>query len=162
MGTEMMSARAYLFLIFTLCVGFILQYFPLVDFMDWFVPEWVLMIFIFWQLQAPKLINFWWVWPLGLLLDAQQGIQLGSSVVGFAVVLYVLQLMYQRLKIFNVAQQAGVIFLLLCCYQLVVYWAMVATGDMHKPLSLWLPSLVSALVWPWLYLLLSSSYQKLR
>jgi cell shape-determining protein MreD len=33
---------------------------------------------------------------------------------------------------------------------------------MHKPLSLWLPALVSALVWPWLYLLLSNTYQKLR
>ncbi|MFT6113362.1 MAG: rod shape-determining protein MreD [Oleispira sp.] len=162
MGAKIMSARAYLFLIFTLGGGFILQYFPLADFMDWFVPEWVLMIFIFWQLQAPKLITFWWVWPIGLLLDVQQGIQLGSSVVGFAIVLYVLQLMYQRLRVFNVAQQAGVIFLLLCCYQLVVYWAMVATGDMHKPLALWLPALVSALVWPWLYLLLSSTYQKLR
>lgn len=157
-----MSIRAYIFLIFTLCSGFILQYFPLVEFMDWFVPEWVLIIFIFWQLQAPNLINFWWVWPLGLLLDVQQGIPLGTSVVGFAVVLYVLQLMYQRLRVFNVAQQAGVIFLLLCCYQLVVYWAMVAMGDMHKPLSLWLPALVSALVWPWLYLLLSNTYQKLR
>jgi rod shape-determining protein MreD len=161
-GAKMMSSRVYVFLVITLCAGFILQYFPLVDFMNWFVPEWVLMIFIFWQLQAPKLINFWWVWPIGLLLDVQQGIQLGGSVVGFTIVLYVLQLMYQRLRIFNVAQQAGVIFLLLCCYKLVVYWAMIATGDMHKPLSLWLPALVSALVWPWLYLLLSNTYQKLR
>jgi rod shape-determining protein MreD len=151
MGAKIMSARAYLFLIFTLGGGFILQYFPLADFMNWFVPEWVLMIFIFWQ-----------VWPIGLLLDVQQGIQLGSSVVGFAIVLYVLQLMYQRLRVFNVVQQAGVIFLLLCCYQLAVYWAMVATGDLHKPLALWLPALVSALVWPWLYLLLASTYQKLR
>lgn len=158
----MMSTRAILFLIISLGAGFALQYFPLVDFMDWFVPEWVLLIFIFWQLQAPTLINFWWVWPLGLLLDVQQSLPLGSSVVGFAVVLYILQLMYQRLKIFNVAEQAGVVFLLLCCYQLVVYWAMVATGNMHKPLSLWLPALVSALVWPWLYLLLSNTYQKLR
>jgi rod shape-determining protein MreD len=162
MGAEIMSARAYTFLVLTFCAGFILQYFPLVDFMAWFVPEWVLMIFIFWQLQAPKLINFWWVWPLGLLLDVQQGIQLGSSVIGFATVLYVLQLMYQRLRVFNVAQQAGVIFLLLCCYQLVIYWATMATDDVYKPLSLWMPALVSALVWPWLYLLLSSSYQKLR
>jgi len=162
MGAEIMSSRVYVFLVLTFCAGFILQYFPLVDFMAWFVPEWVLMIFIFWQLQAPKLINFWWVWPLGLLLDVQQGIQLGSSVIGFATVLYVLQLMYQRLRVFNVAQQAGVIFLLLCCYQLVIYWATMATDDVFKPLSLWMPALVSALVWPWLYLLLSSSYQKLR
>jgi len=61
-----------------------------------------------------------------------------------------------------VAQQAGVIFLLVSCYQLVIYWATIATDDIHKPLSLWLPALVSALVWPWLYLLLTSSYQKLR
>jgi len=162
MGAEIMLSRGYVFLVLTFCMGFILQYFPLVDFMAWFVPEWVLLIFIFWQLQAPKLINFWWVWPLGLLLDVQQGILLGGSVVGFAAILYALQLMYQRLRVFNVAQQAGVIFLLVSCYQLVIYWATMSTDDMHKPLSLWLPALVSALVWPWLYLLLSSSYRKLR
>lgn len=99
----MMTTRVFLFLIISLGAGFALQYFPLADFMDWFVPEWVLLIFIFWQLQAPTLINFWWVWPIGLLLDVQQSLPLGSSVVGFAVVLYILQLMYQRLKIFNVA-----------------------------------------------------------
>ncbi len=157
-----MSTRSYIFILLSLAVGFILQYFPLVEFMRWFVPEWVLLVFIFWQIQAPKLINFWWVWPLGLLLDVQQGHLLGSSVIGFAVVLYALQLLYQRLRVFNVAQQAAVIFLLLCCYQMVIYWATLATNDIHKPLSLWLPALVSALVWPWLYLLLSSSYQKLR
>lgn len=157
-----MSFRSYVFLVLTFCMGFILQHFPLVDFMTWFVPEWLLMIFIFWQLQAPKLINFWWVWPLGLLLDVQQGTLLGSSVVGFSCILYALQLMYKRLRVFNVAQQASVIFLLVCCYQMVVYWAAIATDDMNKPLALWLSALVSALVWPWLYLLLSSTYQKLR
>lgn len=157
-----MSSRAYLFIALSFALGFILQFFPLADFMRWFVPEWVLLIFIFWQLQAPKLINFWWVWPLGLLLDVQQSLQLGTSVVGFAVVLYALQLMYQRLRVFNVAQQVGVIFLLLCCYQLVTYWASMATDDIHKPLTMWTSALVSALVWPWLYLLLATSYQKLR
>lgn len=157
-----MSTRGYFFIVLTLAFGFILQYFPLVDFMSWFVPEWVLLIFIFWQLQVSRIINFWWVWPLGLLLDVQQSTQLGTSVVGFSVVLYALQLMYQRLRVFNVAQQAAVIFLLVCCYQLVTYWAVLATDDMHKPLSMWMPALVSALVWPWMYLLMSNSYQKLR
>ena len=157
-----MSNRGYFFIVTTLAAGFILQFFPLADFMRWFIPEWVLLIFIFWQLQASKVINFWWVWPIGLLLDAQQSSPLGTSVVGFSVVLYLLQLMYQRLRVFNVAQQAAVIFLLICCYQLVTYWSVIATDEIHKPLSLWMPALISALVWPWLYLILSSSYQKLK
>ena len=157
-----MSLREIIFVILSLCMGFILQYLPLADFMSWFVPQWVLMVFIFWQMHKPRLISFWWVWPIGLLLDVQQANFLGTSVIAFAVTLYVLQLMYQRLRVFNVAQQAVVIFLLLCCYQMVVYWATLAADDVHKPLSLWMPALVSALVWPWLYLLLLSSYQKLR
>jgi rod shape-determining protein MreD len=143
-------------------MGFILQYLPLSDFMSWFVPQWVLMVFIFWQMQRPQLINFWWVWPIGLLLDVQQANFLGTSVIGLAGVLYVLQLMYQRLKVFNVAQQTLVVFLLICSFQLVTYWSVIIIDDMNKPLSLWLPSLISALVWPWLYLLLSSMSHKLR
>jgi len=157
-----MSLRDTLFLLISLCMGFILQYLPLSDFMSWFVPRWVLMVFIFWQMQRPKLINFWWIWPIGLLLDVQQANFLGTSVIGLAGVLYVLQLMYQRLKVFNVAQQTLVIFLLICSFQLVTYWSTIIVDDMNKPLSLWLPSLISALVWPWLYLLLSSMSNKLR
>jgi rod shape-determining protein MreD len=157
-----MSLRDTLFLLISLCMGFILQYLPLSDFMSWFVPQWVLMVFIFWQMQRPQLINFWWVWPIGLLLDVQQANFLGTSVIGLAGVLYVLQLMYQRLKVFNVAQQTLVVFLLICSFQLVTYWSVIIIDDMNKPLSLWLPSLISALVWPWLYLLLSSMSNKLR
>lgn len=157
-----MSLRDFIFLFASLCMAFILQYLPLSDFMSWFVPQWVLLVFIFWQMQRPTLINFWWVWPIGLLLDAQNANFLGTSVIGLAGVLYFLQLIYQRLKVFNVAQQTLVIFLLICSFQLVTYWSAIIVDDMNKPLSLWLPALVSALVWPWLFLLLSSMSQKLR
>lgn len=157
-----MSLRDIVFLLISLCLAFILQYLPLADFMSWFVPQWVLMVFIFWQMQRPQLITFWWVWPIGLLLDVQNANFLGTSVIGLAGVLYVLQMMYQRLKVFNVAQQTLVIFLLICSFQLVSYWSVIIIDDMNKPLSLWLPALVSALVWPWLYLLLFSMSQRLR
>lgn len=157
-----MSLRESIFLFVSLCMAFILQYLPLSDFMSWFVPQWVLMVFIFWQMQRPTLINFWWIWPIGLLLDAQNANFLGTSVVGLAGILYFLQLIYQRLKVFNVAQQTLVIFLLICSFQLVTYWSVIVVDDLSKPLSLWLPALVSALVWPWLFLLLSSMSQKLR
>lgn len=157
-----MSLRESIFLFVSICMAFILQYLPLSDFMSWFVPQWVLMVFIFWQMQRPTLINFWWIWPIGLLLDAQNANFLGTSVVGLAGILYFLQLIYQRLKVFNVAQQTLVIFLLICSFQLVTYWSVIVVDDMSKPLSLWLPALVSALVWPWLFLLLSSMSQKLR
>lgn len=157
-----MVGRSYFFMIVTLAASFVLQSFPLADFMSWFVPEWVLLIFIFWQLQLPGLVNFWWVWPIGLLLDSQQGTPLGTSVLGFTVVLYVMQSMYQRLKIFNVAQQTFVVFLLVCSYQLITYWGMLMMSDIQKPLFVWGPAFVSVLVWPWIYLLLLNLYQKLR
>lgn len=157
-----MTFRNYLVVFLTLCSGYILQYLPLTDFMNWFVPEWVLLIFIFWQMNAPKLINFWWVWPIGLLMDVQNANLLGTSVIGFAVVLYCLQLVYQRLRVFNVAQQTMIIFLFVCVYLLVTHWSNMLIDDMNRPFSLWLPALVSTLIWPWLYLLLSSLNQKLR
>lgn len=157
-----MNLSSYVFMIFTIAAGYILQNFPLNELVDWFVPEWILLVFIFWQLQAPSLVNFWWVWPLGMLLDVQQSTPLGSSVLGFAIVLYLLQLMYQRLRIFNIAQQMGVVFLLVCTYQLATYWAMLITDDVNKPLFLWMPAIMSTLVWPWLYLLMLNTYQKLR
>jgi rod shape-determining protein MreD len=157
-----MTSRDYLFLFLSMCLGFILQYLPLASFMQWFVPEWVLMMFIFWQIQKPELLNFWWVWPLGLLMDVQQGTLLGMHVVSFAVVLYVLQMMHQRIRMFNVAQQGGTIFLLVCAFQMAGYWGLLLVEDSNKPLSLWTPALVSAVVWPWLQLVLSSTQRKLK
>jgi len=157
-----MNSRDYTFLVLSLCLGFILQYLPLASFMYWFVPEWVLMMFVFWQMQNPKLMNFWWVWPLGLLMDVQQSTFLGTHVIAFATVLYALQLMYQRIRMFNVAQQAGTIFLLVCIFQMIGYWATLLVEESNKPLSLWTPALVSAVVWPWLQLILGNAQRKLK
>jgi rod shape-determining protein MreD len=162
MGAKIVTGRDVFFILVTLAAGFILQYFPLAEFMNWFVPEWVLLVFIFWQLQFPNVVNFWWVWPLGFLMDVQQSTPLGTSVLGFSVVLYSLQLTYQRLRSLNVAQQTIVVFLLVCSYQLVIYWAILIMNDVHKPLSLWTPAFVSVLVWPWMYLILHSIYQRFR
>ena len=157
-----MTSRDYVFLVLTLCLGYILQFMPLASYVQWFVPEWVLMIFIFWQLQSPGSINFWWVWPMGLLMDVQQSTYLGTHVLSLAVILFALQLMSQRLRLYNVAQQAGVIFLLVCAFQMMGYWAIAAVDEYTQPLYLWTPALVSMVVLPWRQLVLGSAKSKLH
>jgi rod shape-determining protein MreD len=56
--------------------------------------------------------------------------------------------LYQRLRVFSVLQQAGVVFVLVGINQLVCQWVQNLGGAGASSLLFLLPALSSALVWP--------------
>ena len=151
-----------LLLIVALSSAFVLQYVPLAGYFDWFVPQWVFLVFIFWQVGDARDLGAGWIWPLGLLLDCQSSQLLGSHVIALFTVSLLIQWAYQWIKSFNVMQQTALVFCLTLVYLLVTGGSHGLVDDMPYPLSLWLPALVSALVWPWLHLILHSLRYRLR
>ena len=57
-------------------------------------------------------------------------------------------LLYQRLRVYNLRQQAGVVFLLVGIHQLVCQWLKNLQGIGATSLLFLLPALASALLWP--------------
>jgi len=70
------------------------------------------------------------------------------------VVAYIAQSLYQRLRMFTVWQQSGIVFAIVGLSQLINFWIENIAGLADWSLWYLLPSVVSALLWPWIFLVL--------
>lgn len=138
----------------TIISAFMLAIMPLPDWAVDFRPDWVTLVLIYWAMALPASIGITVAWMAGLMLDVSHGAVLGQHALGLVIVIYVIHTQHQRLRVASLLQQAIVIFILLFIKQLLALWV---TGIMGRAPDNWLyfmPSLTSALLWPWVYIIL--------
>jgi len=145
----------------TFFVAFYLAAIPMGRF-EMLRPDWVGMMIVFWVLVIPERFGIFVAFSIGLFYDTLVGTVLGLYGLVFAVLAYTVLLLYARLKMYPLGQQAMVVFLILGVTHLVSQWLKVAlmnvvSGEIH----IW-PALTSALIWPWVYGLVRSLQIKLR
>ena len=146
--------------IVTVISAFTLAIMPLPDWAIDFRPDWVTLVLIYWAMALPASIGVTVAWMAGLMLDVSHGAVLGQHALGLVIVIYVINAQHQRLRVASLLQQAIVIFVLLFFKQLLSLWV---TGIMGRAPDSWLyfmPSLTSALLWPWLYIILRDLRRK--
>ena len=150
----MPSNKCFRIVIPTLILALMLHMWPLPEWLAYARPEWMTLVLIYWALAMPEQIGVTVAWVAGLLLDVTQGAILGQHAIGLVIVVYVIQLQYQRIRVFSLAQQALVVFILLMIKQLLVLWVSGMVGQAPDLGLYFLPSLVGAIIWPWLFLML--------
>jgi rod shape-determining protein MreD len=146
--------------IFTIIVAFMLAIMPLPDWAVAFRPDWVTLVLIYWAMALPANIGVTVAWLTGLMLDVSHGAVLGQNALGLVIVIFVIHTQHQRLRVASLLQQAIVIFFLLITQQLISLWV---TGIMGQAPDDWLyfmSSLTSALLWPWVYIILRDLRRK--
>jgi rod shape-determining protein MreD len=115
----------------------------------------VALVMIYWVMALPENVGVTFAWIFGLLLDVTQGAILGQHALGMALVAYLVLLEYQRIRVFSLLQQAMVVFVLLLIKQLLVLWVSGIVGQAPgNVFQYFLPSLVGAIIWPWLFVIL--------
>ena len=72
---------------------------------------------------------------------------LGQNAFAFAVIAYVIQVSYQRLRMFSLRKQAALILLCTLFHVLVEQWAQGLNGAGHFRWQIFLPILSTALCW---------------
>jgi rod shape-determining protein MreD len=80
---------------FTMLVGLVFQLYPWSNSGIIIRPDFLLVIAIYWLLQAPYHCNIGWVWFAGLLVDLATGSLLGQHALAFSITAF-LGLIYQR------------------------------------------------------------------
>jgi len=135
-------------------VALMLHMWPLPQWMEYIRPEWLTLVLIYWAMAIPQQVGVSIAWITGLLLDVTQGAILGQHALGMVIVIFVVQLEYQRIRVFSLAQQALVVFLLLIIKQVLVLWVSGIVGQAPELGLYFLPSLVGAIIWPWLFIIL--------
>ncbi len=157
-----MNIRQWLVIATTLFFAFVLEHLPMPDILSWLQPAWLVLAVTILVLRVPNLFGLWLAIPLGLMLDAEKGSFLGLHMLTLTVHIYLLQRLYKRVSIFNFAQQMAVVFLLVTLQQVLSFWALSALTDETRPVDIWTPAFTSALMWPWVYALVSIAMRKTR
>ena len=117
-------------------------------------PEWVALVLVYWVIAVPEQVGVVTAFSVGVLLDGFLGTYLGQHAFSLSVVAYICMNTYQRVRMFAVWQQAFFVFVLIGLHQLLIHWVGNLTGHVTNNMRFLLPALTSALIWPWLMVVL--------
>ncbi len=149
-------------IVFTLVVALLLVVFPLPDALRPFRPEWATLVLIYWCMALPNRVNIGIAWLVGLLVDVLTGSLLGEHALAMAIVVFFTIKLHKQIRVYPLWQQALSIFTLVALGQLLVVWVKGITGESPQSWLYWAPSLTSAIIWPWVFIMLRGVRRKFR
>lgn len=146
----------------TFVVAYILAIVPLPEWLMAARPAWVPLVLLYWVIAIPHRIGVVSAWCAGLFLDVLLGNVLGQNAMAMAVIAYVAYLLHLRIRVYPVWQQCLAILVMVGIYQLVALLIQRSVSMMPWTMHYWLVSVVSALIWPWLLVLLTIVRRRFR
>ena len=147
-------ANKYYVSIGSFIVAILLTIMPIPIWAEPYRPEWILLMVIYWSMSTPRLISIGSAWGIGLLVDVLRGALLGQHALGFALTAYISLRFHQRVRIYPLHQQALFIAMIVLPHMSVSLWVYGALGQDPKSWTYWSPALTSAIVWPWIVVLM--------
>ena len=121
---------------------------PLPAWLLWARPEWLALTLIYWVIALPHRVGIFTAVILGITLDILEGAVIGQNAAALIVLALLAYTLYQRLRVFSLVQQSGVVFVLIGINQLICQWVQNLQGAGAKTLLFLLPAFTSALLWP--------------
>lgn len=146
----------------SLALGLLLSVSPLPEFMQIGRPLWVALFLTYWVLALPHRVGMTSAWVLGLAQDVLFGSLLGQNALVLTLITFLVLSLHQRLRMFPMWQQSMVLMVVFGLAQLVQLWLNALTGSRPPTLAFILPALVSALLWPWVCVLLRGMHLRLN
>ena len=122
--------------------------------LGWLRPAWVAMVVFYWVMELPHRIGLIAAWLLGALVDVLQADPLGLNGVILAAITYVAWRFYERLRMYSIVQQCGVVFVLVLGAELTRAVVLGLTEDRGLSWGVFGPPAVSLLLWPFVALAL--------
>jgi len=161
MGSKRSGGGALIIWATFLC-SFVLTQLPLPRGLDWARPEWVALVLIFWVLMLPHRVGLTTAFVVGLALDLIKGSVLGLSALSLVTIAYITHVLHQRMLMYPLWQQGCLVLVLVGINQLIFHWMQMIVGMTGDNLLFLLPSLVSAVLWPWAFIVLNGIRQIFR
>ncbi len=142
------QGHAYGVILLTFLAAYVLAVLPLPPWLQWGRPDWIALTLIYWCIALPQRVGIATGLVLGLGIDVLEGSVLGQNAFALIVVALLSLILYQRLRVYSLWQQAGVVFILVGINQLICQWLQNIEGGSALPRLFLLPAFSSALLWP--------------
>jgi rod shape-determining protein MreD len=130
--------------------------------LGWLRPAWVALVIFYWVMELPHRMGLIAAWVLGALVDVLQAEPLGLNGVILASITFVAWRFYERLRMYSIVQQCGVVFLLVIAAEVFRAFVLDLTADRGWTWALLGPATLSMLLWPLVALLLSRLRRQFR
>jgi rod shape-determining protein MreD len=121
---------------------------PLPHWLDLVRPDFLLLVVIWFAVMVPRAGGLLFAWTAGLALDSFRGQILGENALAFVAVAYLAHRFHLRVRMYPLAHQSMVVFLLLFIYQFLLFWIDGVAGHPLTDWARWLPAITGPLAWP--------------
>jgi rod shape-determining protein MreD len=115
---------------------------------------WLAMVLAYWVMALPHRVGLLTAWLAGLVSDVLFGQLFGQNALVMTLVVWMVLLLYQRIRRFPLWQQSLVMLPVFGIAQMVLLWLNSLSGNRPPTLLFLLPAVVSAVLWPWVFSLL--------
>lgn len=144
----------------SILIALMLTIVPLPGWAQMLRPAWVSLVVFYWVLALPDRFNVGWAWLVGLLVDALSGSLLGAHALTLTVIAIVAGRWHLKLRMHPQWQQSITLATALLLNAVLLFWIGGMAGHMAHPLDRFIPVIISALIWPWIYALLRRVRQR--
>jgi len=143
-----MNGESRLRMLLTALVALVLTVLPLPPWLDVVRPVFLVLMVLYWSVNAPRTGGLALGFFAGLALDVFQGPVLGEHALALALVTYMAAREHQRIRSKPAIQQAMFVLLALVLYELVLFMIDGWTGHAVTSWLRWVHTLTGALIWP--------------
>ena len=124
------------------------------DWLGWMRPNWLLLVVFFWVIELPHRTGLIAVWCMGVLVDVLYADPLGLNGFILAATTYIAWRFFERLRMYSVLQQSGIVFLLVLSAQLLRVFVLGFSSERQWGWTVLVTPLTTMVVWPFVFLLL--------
>jgi rod shape-determining protein MreD len=89
----------------SLTLAFALTLLPWMEQIHWLVPDFTLMLLLYWNIRAPRLAGLGAAFSLGLLTDVARGVLIGLNALAYCAATFIVLLLQRRLEGFDAPRQ---------------------------------------------------------
>lgn len=116
--------------------------------LGWLRPGWILLVVFYWVMALPHRFGMISAWVTGLLVDVLYADPLGVNGFCLAALTFVTWSFYERFRMYSVAQQCVVVFVMVLSVEGVRMVVQSLARDGGFSWGIFLPALMSTLAWP--------------
>lgn len=157
----MRNSQVTWLIVVSLLVACMFMLMPLPEFAAKSRPDFITLTLMYWWLAHPEKIGVVTGFIMGLVLDVMYGSLLGEHAIGTVFIAWVFVKNYQSLRVLPFMQQSMIVGVLLFIKQFVAYWIDSGRGyDTGSVFLYFLPCLLGALLWPWLFVMMRDLRRK--
>lgn len=154
------SSNGTLVIIISFVVAMLMNVMPLPEAINLFKPDWVALVLVYWVMAMPDRIGVLVGWVVGLLVDVLYGTLFGIHAMSFALVAYLIQMTFHRLRLFPRWKQSINIAVVIGIHMLLSLILRSFIQPVSSNYAYWLPLIGTMLFWPWVFILLRDIRRK--